>query len=64
MFCIKYTVGDYTGLWCDPCIRGNVEPLTYHDRGNADNEASDLNRQYNNEGYKFFVAEHEKVLTT
>ena len=62
VYCIKFKVGDYTGSWCDPSIRGNVEPLTYHSESNAAIECAMLNCQYNNEGYSFWV-EPMEVLT-
>lgn len=55
MFCIKYTVDGETGQWIDPNVRGNREPMTYHDRSNADAECELLVRQYCQEGYHFFV---------
>jgi len=56
MFCIKYTVGSYTADWCDPSIRGNTKPMTFHDPVMAEQEAEALNIQFNNEGYAFTVA--------
>ena len=58
MYCIKFTVGSASGMWCDPCIRGNTNPMTFHDKGNAEQEAETLNIQYNNEGYSFTVADY------
>lgn len=58
MYCIKFVVGSAEGTWCDPCIRGNTDPMLFHDPVNAEREAESLNIQYNNEGYSFTVAPH------
>jgi len=63
MFCIRYTVDGESGVWIDSNIRGNREPMLFHSKDYANLECERLCNQYNNEGYKFFVDEFEKVLT-
>lgn len=57
MYCIQFTVGSASGKWCDPSIRGNTEPMTFHCKTMAEQEAEALNIQFNNEGYAFSVVD-------
>lgn len=63
MYQIIATEGKNSYPWCDPCIRGNCQPMQFHDRLLADKECDMLNLQYYNEGYSFHVLDFTPVTT-
>ena len=64
MYCIKYRVDNQEGIWIDPNIRGNREPLTYTLKAHADKECDILATQYHSEGFIFWVELYQEQVET